>query len=223
MKKNRIVASSKWRNVEAEPELVEGQVMGAIVLAAFLLYGVGSHFAHEPIGMALVVANSIVVALAGLIGFRLLRRTNASVGAGYLVARVGEAVLLSGGIALAEFADVRDADNTGYLLAMIVLGVGSIPFCRVLGVQRWIPKPLAMWGIYGYFALAVGAALELFLERSFAFVLSVHGGLFELVFGVYLIRNGFRKTTGAEGYASAVSASSRPSRIKSRPKSNSLP
>lgn len=50
----------------------EGRAFGAIVLAAFLLYGVGSATADEPIGLALVVLNSIAVASAGLIGFRLV-------------------------------------------------------------------------------------------------------------------------------------------------------
>ena len=57
------------------------------------------------------------------------------------MARVAEAVLLAGGIFLAEFADVADADDIGYLIAMIALAVGSVPFCRTLGRRRWIPRP----------------------------------------------------------------------------------
>jgi hypothetical protein len=58
------------------------------------------------IGLALVVANSIAVASAGLIGHLLLRAADRNVGVGYLAARVAEAVLLLGGILMAELADV---------------------------------------------------------------------------------------------------------------------
>ena len=179
----------------SDPPLWEGRAFGGIVLAAFLLYGIGSAAADQPMGMALVVVNSIAVAFAGLIGFRLVRSADRSVGLGYLAARVAEAVLLAGGIILAEFADVGDADITGYLLAMIALAAGSIPFCRTLGRRRWIPQPLATWGIYGYAALAIGAILELTTDRSLAVIFALPGGLFELVLGMYVVRYGFRRPT----------------------------
>ena len=148
-----------------------GRAFGGIVLAAFLLYGIGSAAADRPIGMAFVVVNSFAVAFAGLIGFRLVRSTDHSVGVGYVAARMAEAVLLAGGIILAEFADVSDADNAGYLLAMIALSAGSIPFCRTLGRRRWIPQPLATWGIVGYAALGVGALSNSLTDRSVTVVL----------------------------------------------------
>ncbi|MCP3853169.1 MAG: DUF4386 domain-containing protein [Actinomycetia bacterium] len=171
----------------------EGRAFGAIVLAAFLLYGIGSASPDQPIGMILVALNSIAVAYAGLIGFRLMRPSDPRVGLGYLTARVAEAALLAGGVVLAQHADVGEADVTGYLLAMIALGAGSIPFCRSLGRRRWIPQPLATWGTYGYAALTIGALLELATGRSVSVILAVPGGLFELVLGVYLVLYGFRR------------------------------
>ena len=182
-------------SVVSDAPLWEGRVFGGIVLAAFLLYGIGSAAADRPIGITLVVVNSIAVAFAGLIGFRLVRSTDHSVGAGYVVARMAEAVLLAGGIILAEFADVSDADNAGYLLAMIALSAGSIPFCRTLGRRRWIPQPLATWGVLAYAALGVGALLELLTDRSLTVVFALPGGLFELALGLYLVRYGFRRPT----------------------------
>ena len=173
----------------------EGRAFGGIVLAAFLLYGIGSAAADRPIGITLVVVNSIAVAFAGLIGFRLVRSTDRSVGVGYVVARVAEAVLLAGGIILAEFAHVADADNNGYLLGMVALAAGSIPFCQALGRRRWIPRPLATWGVVGYATLAVGAFLELLTDRSFTVVFALPGGVFELALGLYLVRDGFRRPT----------------------------
>ncbi len=173
----------------------QGRAFGGIVLAAFLLYGIGSSISDQPIGLALVVLNSIAVSVAGLIGYRLIRSTHPPVGLGYLAARVIEAILLAGGIALTELADVGGADNTGYLLGMIALAVGSVPFCHVLGRHGWIPRPLAWWGVFGYAALGVGALIELATGRSVALLFAGPGGLFELVLGVYLISRGFRSPT----------------------------
>ena len=169
----------------------EGRLFGGIVLAAFVLYGIGSTIADQPLGLAMVVVNSITVSLAGLIGFRLARTSDHTVALGYVLARVAEAVLLLGGILLAQHADVSDADNTGYLLAMMALAVGSIPFCQTLGRRRWLPPWFATWGMYGYAALAVGASLELATGRSLTVIFAVPGGLFELVLGARLVWRGF--------------------------------
>lgn len=173
------------------PSLWEGRVFGGIVLAAFLLYGIGSATADQPIGLVLVVVNSIAVAFAGFIGFRLVRAADHDVGLGYLAARLAEAGLLAGGILMAEVAGVGGADTNGYLLAMIALSVGSIPFCKTLGRRRRIPQPLATWGIFGYAALAMGALVELATGRSVAVVFAVPGGLFEFALGLRLIWRGF--------------------------------
>lgn len=169
----------------------EGRLFGGIVLAAFVLYGIGSASADETIGMTLVVLNSTAVAVAGLIGWRLLRGSEPRIGLGYLAGRIAEGVLLAGGIIVAELGDVGGADTKGYLLGMVALAVGSVPFCRALGRGRWIPRSLATWGVYGYAALAGGALLELATGRPVAVVFAVPGGLFELALGVVLLRHGF--------------------------------
>jgi len=78
---------------------------------------------------------------------------------------------------------------------MITLAAGSIPFCQTLGRSRWIPQPLATWGIYGYTALATGAVLELASGYSLTVILAAPGGMFEIALGVYLLRHGFRPAT----------------------------
>lgn len=171
----------------------EGRLFGGLVLAAFLLYGLGSARADEPTGLALVILNSVAVTIIGLIGFRLLRAGHRSIGIGYLGARILEAVLLGGGIAVVAATDSTDADTIGYLLAMIALGAGSVPFCRALERGRWIPHRLARWGMVGYAALVIGALLELITGRGVTMIFAVPGGLFELVLGIHLLRRGFRR------------------------------
>lgn len=179
---------------QANPPVVgpwESRTFGALVLAAFVLYGVGSAQPDQPIGLALVSLNSLAVTIVGLIGFRLLRSQHRRIGTGYLAARVAEAVLLAGGVGLVAFTESADADTTGYLLAMIALGLGSVPFCHVLGQGGWLPTWLARWGVVGYALLVAGALLELTTGRAVTLLFAVPGGLFELTLGLYLLWRGF--------------------------------
>ncbi len=169
----------------------EGRTFGALVLAAFLLYGIGSALADQPAGLALVMLNSVAVTVVGLIGFRLLRQRHQRIGISYLVARILEAILLAGGIGLVAFNGSDNADTVGYLLAMVALGLGSVPFCQALGRERWLPWWLAGWGIVGYSALTAGALLELATGHDVAVYFAAPSGLFELVLGLYLLGQGF--------------------------------
>ena len=168
-----------------------GRIFGAIVLAAFVLYGVGTSLANQTIGLTLVTANSIAVAIAGLIGWRVIKADHPRAGLGYLVGRVAEAALLVGGFALYTLNDVDGADNTGYLLGMLALAAGSVPFFHHLGNGPWIPNRLAQWGVVGYVALGVGAAIELATGWAVTLFFAVPGGLFELALGLYLVARGF--------------------------------
>ncbi|MFT6289588.1 MAG: hypothetical protein ACJAR2_000173 [Ilumatobacter sp.] len=169
----------------------EGQLFGGLVLAAFFLYGIGSALVDEPIGVALVAVNSIAVTIVGIIGFRLLRDHNLGVAAGYLATRVAEATFLGGGVALYTFADRSDADITGYLWAMLILGIGSLPFWYVVGRGPWLSNRFALWGIAGYLALATGAVIELATGHEVTYFFAAPGGLFEIAVGVHLLRRGF--------------------------------
>ncbi len=169
----------------------EGRLFGGLVLAAFFLYGIGSALVDEPIGVGLVAVNSLAVTIVGVIGFRLLRQSNPWVGAGYLATRIAEATFLAGGVALYTFADRSDADIAGYLLGMLVLGIGSLPFWYVIGRGPWLSSRFALWGMVGYLALTVGAVIELTTGREVTYFFAAPGGLFEIAVGVHLLRRGF--------------------------------
>jgi hypothetical protein len=170
----------------------EGRLFGGLVLAAFLLYGIGSALVDEPIGVGLVAVNSVAVTIIGVIGFRLLRHHHPWVGASYLATRVAEALLLGGGVVFYTIADdASDADTTGYLFAMLVLGIGSLPFWYVVGRGPWLSARFALWGMAGYLALAAGALLELTTGREVTYFFAAPGGLFEIAVGLYLLRRGF--------------------------------
>jgi hypothetical protein len=170
-----------------------GRYAGAFFLLAFVAYGVGSALAGQFAGTALVVLNSVLVAAIGALVFAALRRPHPRIAWTYLVARGAEAILLTAGIVLRESVGAGAAD-IAYQLAMLSLGLGSLPFCLVLYRQRWLPGWLAIWGFAGYALLAAGAAAEL-LGAAVGLVLAVPGGLFEIVFGLLLLARGFAPST----------------------------
>lgn len=165
-------------------------------------------------GALLLVINSLSVTAIAVLLYPVLKRYSTRTGLWYLVARMMEAlILIVGLIGLlllftlgTESAKTNPADPTctnlffqmgrqsnfwAYHLAMIILGLGSIPFCYLLFRERLIPAFLSILGLLGYSLLALGACLELF-GYSVGILLSLPGGLFELIFGVWLMLKGFR-------------------------------
>lgn len=157
-----------------------GRIVGALLLAAFACYGVGSALigSAPALGALLVLLNSVVVAAIGALVFAVLLRDSPATAATYLVARTAEATLLSG--------TATGPDEPAYQAAMLGLGIGSIPFCLALRRQRLVPPGLALAGVVGYAALAAGAALEI-AGIGVGVLLSVPGGLFELALGLTLL------------------------------------
>jgi hypothetical protein len=167
-----------------------GRMVGALFLAAFVCYGVGSAFADRAAGAALMLLNSVVVAAIGVLVFRLLRRPHLRTAAIYLSARLLEAVLLAVGVVLLVWMGSVEGNDVTYQIAMFSLGIGSLPFCRALLRDQLVPGWLAVWGFLGYIALAAGALLEL-IGRQVGLVLAIPGGLFEVALGLILMARGF--------------------------------
>jgi Domain of unknown function (DUF4386) len=172
-----------------------GRMVGVLFLAAFFCYGVGSAFADRAAGAALMLLNSVVVAAIGVLVFRLLRRPHLLTAAIYLSARLLEAVLLAVGVVLLVWMGSVEGNDVTYQIAMLSLGLGSVPFCRALLRDQLVPGWLAVWGILGYVALAAGALLEL-VGRQVGLVLSIPGGLFEVALGLILMARGFPEPAG---------------------------
>lgn len=211
-----------------------GRTIGALVLTAFLTYGGGSALAAPeagapalPAGVLLIVLNSLVVAAIGVVAFPVLRRHDEVAAHGYLVTRVLESVLLAVGAvgllllpsltealgtpgAAGATADglgrlAQDSADAFYTAAMLVLGVGSLLFCRVLLRARLVPRPLAVLGLVGYAVVAVGMALEI-LGAGLGLVVWVPGGVFEVALGVLLVVRGFPQREVVTDRAPATAA-----------------
>jgi hypothetical protein len=119
-------------------------------------------------GVLLILLNSVIVAGIGVLAFPVLRAHHEVSAHAYLVTRVAEAVLLAVGALFLlllvplsrEYADsgtgdspalqalarvAQEGNQNAYAFAMIVLGLGSLPFCHVLLRARLVPPFLALW------------------------------------------------------------------------------
>ncbi|WP_433158700.1 DUF4386 family protein [Kribbella sp. CA-247076] len=154
---------------------MRSRVVGVLFLLAFVLYGSGVD--------ALMLLNSVAVIAIGVLVFPVLWRSHPRVAVAYLGTRIFEGLVLAVG-----------NGEVAYWPAMIGLGLGSLPFCRVLLQDRLVPRRLAQLGLIGYAVLVLGGILELG-GYGVGLVCSIPGGLFELALGVLLIARGFKPTT----------------------------
>lgn len=169
--------------------LIAGRITGSLFLAAFVLYGGGSALGAVPGGIALIFLNSIAVAAIGFLVQARLRPDAPGAAEGYFWARQAEAVLLAAGVWFL-LADRPDTNALLYAAAMCALAVGSIPMLLALKRLQWFPSWFTVWGAIGYALLGIGAVMDFAVPGSGIFF-SIPGGLFEIAFGVLLIRAGF--------------------------------
>ena len=170
-------------------------------------------------GVLLEFVDAAAVAVIGIMLFPVLRKHNETIALGYAGTRIIEcALLLVAGIsslllislsqhyAHAGASDASSFQNVGAVLvaqselafqiAMLALGLGSIPFCYLLFTSRLIPRYVSVLGLIGYPALAISAVLEI-AGYSAGVILYIPGGLFELIFPIWLIVKGFKAATVA--------------------------
>ena len=167
-----------------------GRVVGGLFLAAFVCYGVGTALVGRPVGPPLILLNSVVVVTIGGLVYRVFRRRHPRTATTYLITRALEAALLAVGVFGLTSMGSAAGNDLAYQFAMLILGVGSVPFCWALQRDRFVPVWLAIWGVVGYVVLAAGALLEL-IGLSVGLVLTIPGGLFEVACGLTLIARGF--------------------------------
>ena len=174
------------------------RLAGIFFLAAFLAYGFGMNLAVGSrglklfAGVGLMLLNSLIVAAIGTLLFDALQRVRPWVAWIYQIARFGEAALLGMGAVFLLKAGLRE-NMLVYNLGMAVLAVGSLFFCGLLYRTRMAPRVIAAWGFIGYTLLLAGIVAE-FFGLPYGIILSLPGGFFELVFGVWLIVKGLRTT-----------------------------
>lgn len=185
------------KNNSNSVQIFKARIIGSFFLLAFLAYGFGRYLLEstnnvEKYGGAfLIIANSVMVLFIGILLRRTLSRYNSLVGNIYLYTRLFEALAL-----LTLFFKDNTSDDLGYFLAMLVLGLGSIPMCLTLYRYKISPSWLAIWGVVGYAIFSFGFLMELFGKKWSMYLLGL-GGLWEITFAIWLIMYGGKsvKTT----------------------------
>ena len=214
-----------------------GRIIGALFLAAFVFYGVGSllvesvagddhvrvavdeHSTRLVSGAAMMLINSAIVIAIGVLAHDVLRRRWPTVALVYLIARVFEGGMLAVGVVFVLLlapdtqlaAGVNEAlvnmiyagNDIAYQIAMIGLGIGSVLFCWALYQDRYVARPLALWGLVGYPIFMLGATLELFGIGVGVWV-AIPGGLFEVALAVKLLIHGLPEPTVPRSAVQAV-------------------
>lgn len=176
------------------------RTVGALLLAAFVLYGIGNAIATRAaddsdtlvLGVGMMVANSVAVLAIGAILVPVLRPHSPLVARVYLTTRIFEATFLSIG-AFALLAGSTEINFTAYNIAMAGLGIGSLFFCALLYRTGLVPRFLAVWGFAGYAAFAAGSLIELAGFTGAGLIGAMPGGIFEIFFAVWLIVRGFTR------------------------------
>lgn len=178
------------KNESNSSTIFNARIIGIFFLLAFLAYGIGSQLFesindHEKyLGALLIIANSVMVLFIGILLRKTLKLYNPTVGNIYLFTRIFEALALS-----TILLQSNISGDSGYFLAMLVLGIGSIPMCLTLFKHKISPPWLAIWGAIGYAIFAFGFLMELF-GKGWSSYLLAPGGLWEVTFAIWLIIHG---------------------------------
>ena len=176
--------------------IYNAKVIGSFFLLAFIAYGFGRHLfesetvSEKYLGSVLIVTNSFMVLFIGILLKKTIQKYSVLVGNIYLFTRVFEAIALAS-IVLNLFPSISISYNFGYSIAMLVLGLGSIPMCLILLRQKLSPSWLAIWGMIGYAIFAFGFLMEFFGKEWSLYLLGL-GGLWEITFALWLIIKGGR-------------------------------
>jgi hypothetical protein len=162
-------------------------------------------------GGFLMLLNSVAVVGLGVLFYPILAKHGQRTAVAYLTARIVEGVFLAIGVlcllmllplgqigveagqgwATALGSLLSQANTLAYQVAMMSLGFASLFMCALLFRTRLIPRILAVWGFVGYAIFMAGAIVEIF-GVHIGVMLSIPGGLFELIVGLWLIFKGFQ-------------------------------
>lgn len=94
------------------------------------------------------------------------------------------------------FLDVR---QSGLDIVLMFIGVGGVIFCYIFYHSNYVPKFLAGWGIFTYLTMLLLSFTSLLLPdipETIKISLYAPGGLFELIFGFWLLLKGINLQNG---------------------------
>ena len=167
---------------------------------------------------AILIMYASVVVLAWAL-YILLKPANKNIALLALIFRVAEAVLgcvtiLTGFIVLdllssegisATFTPEQVQALIGMMLnlrlvgldiVLIFVGLGGSLYCYLFYMTKYVPRILAVWGIYTYLSMIILALFSIIVPDHPVILDTIFygpGGLFELIFGFWLLIKGVRQ------------------------------
>ena len=182
-------SAATFRNIAANESLFRIGIASEIlmyvlvILLAFSLYVVLKSFDKYLAMLALLwrVAESIIgcatIVISGLIPLLLLND-----GAVFEQTQLNTLVSL--------FLKVR---GSGLDIVLIFIGMGGTIFCYLFFKSKIVPRVLAIWGILTYLSMLILSFTSILyphLSETFKMIIYAPGGLFELLFGLWLLIKG---------------------------------
>jgi hypothetical protein len=168
------------------------RIVGLCILAAFLLFGGGMTLlgrGYVNLGVNLALLNSVAVVTIGLLLSPIMTATGSAHGGTYQAARIIEGILLAISIFVAQSGQQllgMSADNF-YQIAMVALGLGSLPMCLWLIKSTRVSNWIGILGFVGYSCLILSMILAGFGFETASLALLPPGALFEIIFGGLLL------------------------------------
>jgi hypothetical protein len=190
----------------------------SVVGGSEFLSTVTAHRNTLVLGALLMLLNVAVEMGKGVLFFPILDRYSRKTALAYLATMIVEATVLAVGVLCLlmivplakqsvdagpvsaswaqDLGSLAVKSNTmAYQVAELALGVGGIFLCLLLFQTRLIPRFLSVLGLVGYPILMAGAIAEIF-GIHVGLVLSIPGGLFEVVLAIWLLSKGFQPERG---------------------------
>lgn len=196
-------------------------LLGSLLTVPEFLTHIYPNRAQVVLGVLLEYIDAVAVVGIGVAMFPILKRHNEAIAISYVGTRIIECVLLfvagisvlslislsqeysqAGALDAAYFQTLGTLSvaqsNLAFQIAMLALGLGSIPFCILLYQSKLIPRALSVLGLIGYAALMLGTIAGLFglinVTQGVGLLTVVPGGLFELIFPIWLFVKGFNSS-----------------------------
>jgi hypothetical protein len=132
------------KDTNVKVQIPHAKTIGSYFLLVFLAYGFGRHFFESEnviekyLGCVLIITNSIMVLLIGFLLRKSIQNYNQLVGNIYLLTRIFEAIVLAS-IVLNLVPTISISYQYPYFIAMLVLGLGSIPMCLTFYRHKILP------------------------------------------------------------------------------------
>ena len=166
------------------------------------------------IGIASEIMMFVLVVLLSLALYVILKTVNKNLALLALLWRLGEAII-GGGVTVISgliplllldneavfeteqlqalvglFLDVR---NAGLDVVLIFIGMGGTVFCYLFFKSKYVPRILAAWGMLTYLSMLILGFVSILspnLPETVKMAFYAPGGLFEIIFGLWLLVKG---------------------------------